>query len=225
MPQEFSWPGSLLTTVRQQNAPRFCDGAWAFATAGALSDRIKIARRGAGSEIVISPQVLLSCATEAKGCHGGSPDVALQYIKENGVTDETCSVYRATGWENGLECSGTMICKECTQHGTCAMPKNFYKYGIEDFGTLNEEDGMKAEIYKNGPIVCRMEIDDVIRKSYSTGVLSTTTKDTYNLNHDVTLTGWGVDSKTGKKYWEAKNSWGFEWGEEGFLRIERGSNT
>ena len=37
--------------------------------------------------------------------------LAFQWIHENYITDETCSVYRARGWENGYGCANTTFCK------------------------------------------------------------------------------------------------------------------
>ena len=45
-----------------------------------------------------------------------------------------------------------------------------------------------------------------------------------NLNHAISIVGWGVDAKEGP-YWVGRNSWGHYWGELGFFRIERGNNT
>jgi C1A family cysteine protease len=33
-----------------------------------------------------------------------------------------------------------------------------------------------------------------------------------NLNHSVVILGWGVDPKTGVKYWIVRNSYGRKWG-------------
>merc|ERR1712151_1132069 len=40
-----------------------------------------------------------------------------------------------------------------------------------------------------------------------------------DLNHGVTLDGYGEED--GKMYWLVRNSWGEEWGEEGYIKIVR----
>ena len=40
--------------------------------------------------------MILSCDSENDGCHGGSSFGAYRYIKENNISDETCSNYFKT---------------------------------------------------------------------------------------------------------------------------------
>lgn len=45
-----------------------------------------------------------------------------------------------------------------------------------------------------------------------------------NLNHSVTIIGWGVDPASGTKFWIVRNSYGSSWGDNGDFLVERGSN-
>merc|ERR1719183_1571871 len=65
---------------------------------------------------------------------------------------------------------------------------------------------------------------------YSDGIYTSTVKPTLQkesrttqtweqVDHAVLATGWGIED--GKKYWLVQNSWGQDWGEDGFFRIAR----
>lgn len=42
-----------------------------------------------------------------------------------------------------------------------------------------------------------------------------------NPSHWVTIVGFGYDASSKKKYWKLKNSWGADWGSQGYMFIVR----
>jgi len=42
------------------------------------------------------------------------------------------------------------------------------------------------------------------------------------VDHAVLLVGYGVDKKI--PYWTMQNSWGTDWGEDGYFRMQRGND-
>ena len=109
LPTEFWWGWvnftNYLTYQRNQHIPVYCGACWAFSATSALSDRIKIKRDAQWPDIILSPQVLISCELPDQGCHGGDARTAYEWIHNNNITDETCSPYQALGHDNGIGCS------------------------------------------------------------------------------------------------------------------------
>jgi cathepsin X len=62
-------------------------------------------------------------------------------------------------------------------------------------------------------------------EAYSGGVFCEKRSGPAEINHEVSLVGWGKDADTGKRFWVGRNSWGTYWGEMGFFRIEMGQNN
>ena len=114
------------------------------------------------------------------------------------------------------------------------------KYGYVGknyYGSTNEEEMMK-EIMENGPIVVALNASPDLYY-YSEGVFITNPTDSLKqsnddervagwmfTNHAVVCIGWGETIHDGKimKYWILKNSWGEEWGENGYFKMLRGVN-
>lgn len=58
--------------------------------------------------------------------------------------------------------------------------------------------------------------------AYSKGVYSANDCQE-NLNHAVLVVGYGTEN--GKDYWLIKNTWGTDWGLEGYFKLARNSNN
>lgn len=207
------------TANRNQHNPKYCGSCWAMATTSALSDRMKLMRKGAFPDINLSPQVLIDCVTQnsSHGCEGGDPTAAYSWILANGVPDETCTNYLSID----QECTPENVCRNCQPSGKCEAVDKYTKYEITEHGQVAGEDKMMAEIYARGPIACTIAVTKAF-EAYSGGIFNDTTG-AKALDHEISVAGWGVES--GVKYWIGRNSWGTFWGEGGWFRLIRGTNN
>jgi cathepsin X len=213
---------NFLTIVKNQHLPQYCGSCWAQAIASSLSDRIKIMRNGAWPDVNIAPQIFVSCSMADSGCHGGDFMTALKFGNENELTDETCSIYHARGHDNGYPCSPVVKCRDCSPHEDCNIPDQYNIYKVDKYASIQGEENMKAEISKNGPIVCAIDATDELYYNYTGGIFKDTTGAT-SLNHGISVVGYGEEN--GVKFWHVRNSWGDNWGEHGFFRLIRGVNN
>lgn len=77
---------------------------------------------------------------------------------------------------------------------------------------------MVDEVSAWGPISCTMALTKEFHE-YTGGIYEDKTG-RKNRDHEVEIVGYGVEN--GTKYWHVRNSWGSNWGEQGFFRIVRG---
>jgi len=92
LPAEFDsrkqWP-NCIHEIRDQAQ---CGSCWAFAASEVLSDRFCIATQGK-TDIILSPQDLVSCDKSDYGCQGGYLDHSWQYLVSTGIVSEECFPY------------------------------------------------------------------------------------------------------------------------------------
>merc|ERR1712032_304230 len=84
----------------------------------------------------------------------------------------------------------------------------------------SDEDQMAAWVAKHGPLSISIDAMTSIWWSYTGGIVSECCNT--DVDHAVLVVGFGEEN--GQKYWLVKNSWGENWGEQGYIRLERGSN-
>jgi cathepsin X len=111
-------------------------------------------------------------------------------MANNEVTDETCSIYRGRGLDNGQVCSPMNICRNCTPGEACVVPDQYYVYGVDEFGHVSGEQNMMQELYQRGPLACGIAIPADLEE-YTGGVYCDTTGD-LEIVHDISVVGYGV---------------------------------
>eukprot|EP01003_Olkasia_polycarbonata_P003961 NODE_285_length_1047_cov_62.924850_g243_i0.p1 GENE.NODE_285_length_1047_cov_62.924850_g243_i0~~NODE_285_length_1047_cov_62.924850_g243_i0.p1 ORF type:complete len:252 (+),score=79.01 NODE_285_length_1047_cov_62.924850_g243_i0:24-758(+) len=82
------------------------------------------------------------------------------------------------------------------------------------------EDQIAAFVAQYGPVSISIFAMTDIWWPYTGGIMEGCCAN--QADHAILLVGYGEDA--GKKYWWVKNSWSNTWGEDGYVRMARGSN-
>lgn len=201
------WPGCVGAILDQGQ----CGSCWAFGATESLSDRFCIQSKNK-TRVTLSPQSLVSCDWEGNfGCDGGIPQLAWEYMEWAGVLTLECLPYTA-GNGNVVSCPSS-----CP--GTPPYKKYYaQKFSQNTYLTVNE---IQQAIMTDGPVEGTMDVYDDFM-TYKSGVYVTSPNATYLGGHAIKIIGWGHDQASGLDYWICQNSWGPDWGLNGFFWIERG---
>lgn len=81
--------------------------------------------------------------------------------------------------------------------------------------TSKSPDQLKAALNK-GPVSVAIEADKAVFQQYTGGIISGSDCGT-SLDHGVLAVGYG--SENGQEYFIVKNSWGSNWGDNGFVKL------
>ena len=185
-----------------------CGSCYAFAAATAYSARMCRFNRNTGGNIVVSPQHLMDCTN---GCNGGNSMGCFGSMQANPAFELWCDPYQQVQTTCGQSC-GTGL----TYQGQSGSIRSVGGAGTN--GVLQ----IQLELIRGGPgVVAFIVKNDFF--GYSGGIYTPSATATDVGGHAVTLVGWGVENSV--PYWIVQNSWGSGWGEGGFFRILRGSDT
>lgn len=232
-PENFSWCDkdgvNYCTQTMNQHIPQYCGSCWAWGSTSALADRIKIARKAQGTDIMLSVQHMLNCGN-AGSCHGGSVDGPYQWIHQlsksgTGISYLTSQPYLACSKEShegfckqvDTHCKAENVARTCGDFGMpCVGLSRYPNATISDYGSISGKNAMMREIFNRGPIACGINAGPI--RDYTTGIAKGILP---LVDHVVSVVGWGTDPKEGM-FWIVRNSWGEYWGEQGYVRVQAG---
>jgi len=182
-----------------------CGSCWSFSTTGAIEGAWAVAGHGLQS---LSEQHLVSCDNNDgnAGCGGGWPYKAMDYVRTHGIDTESSYPY-SSGSGTAPACassSGTRASVSVTGHTTLEQ----------------DEEVMAAWVAKFGPLSVSIDAMTQLWWPYTGGIMTGCCNT--ELDHAVLVVGFGEEN--GQKYWLIKNSWAQSWGEQGYIRLERGTN-
>jgi len=201
-----------------------CTASWAIAIASALSNRFCVQNPTEYGELMLSAQELLSCDVRQRGCDGGDMDTAWEYIERQGLVSELCFPYQADRAMGNIGCKS-----KCSTETPLKAASHCVVGGDPDMPAAEVMKGIKKEIFNNGPVDAAIFlVDDFLvfqRGLYQEERTATplVNRNRQRLLHAVKIIGWGQER--GLDYWIIENSWGEDWGENGYARIRAGGSV
>jgi len=194
-PASVDWrTAGAVTPVKNQQQ---CGSCWSFSSTGSIEGAWFLAK---GELISLSEQQLVDCSTAQgnQGCNGGMMDYAFEYVIANGgITTEDAYPYTATG-PNNCSAAGKPIA--ATLSGYTDVP-------------ANSDEALMTAVAQQ-PVSVAIEADQAAFQFYTSGVLTAACGS--NLDHGVLVVGYNSDA------WIVKNSWGPDWGDNGYIQLARG---
>lgn len=135
-----------------------------------------------------------------KGCSGGLMDKAFNYVLQNGLETETDYSYKH-------------------RDQTCKYDSDKLKLlvgELQTFKDIPKGDGQSLENAVATRVVS-VGVDASPLYDYVGGVI--TDKGYTDIYHGVAIVGYGYDDIQEVDYWLVRNSWGQDWGEQGYFRV------
>ncbi|KIG12744.1 peptidase C1A, papain [Enhygromyxa salina] len=193
----FSW-GDSLGPIRNQGA---CGSCWAFAAVSTLEASNAIIN---GAKPDLAEQHALSCSGGGS-CYGGWYTPIYEWLGggKDGLQTEQSVPYQASD-------------NKCSANGKTAYEVETWGW-VDPVATMPKVADIKSAMCKYGAITAAVAATPAFI-AYSGGTFDE--KSNANVNHAVVLVGWDDD----RGAWLMRNSWGTNWGEDGYMWIAYGSN-
>merc|ERR1712168_331060 len=193
----------FVSPVKNQHS---CGSCAAFASTAAIETCFK---KKVGVFGDYSEQQLVDCAYHqhgANGCDGAAPHIYIKWADENKIRLAHESQYPYKNEETNYTCPSLPVYNQGVR-----ISGSFYTYA-------GDEDLLKKLVYEHGAVVAGVKAAGPFGK-YGGGIFEGCPAGS-RPDHAITVVGYGTEG--GVPFWLIKNSWGNNWGENGFIRMKRG---
>merc|ERR1712141_333979 len=213
LPASVDWRDKgAISAVKDQG---YCGSCWAFATAETIESYLQINSGNSVEEL--SAQHITSCTPNelscggTGGCQGSIPQLGFVYTQLFGLTKEEDYPYTS----GNLGVTGNCKYKPST-YDTVATLRGY------EVLPRNNLEAVMNHIANVGPL--SVAVDASSWSFYGGGVFDGCD---YNrnieINHAVQLVGYGTESEG--DFWLVRNSWGPNWGDNGYIKLKRESTV
>jgi parallel beta-helix repeat protein len=224
LPSYFDWKNkdgqNWMTSVKYQGTT--CGSCWAFSAIGTVEAQYNIAKNNSNYDLDLSEEYLVSDCFQGvphSDCRGGWNYQALEYITDNGVSNETCfpyNDYNCGVLQDKVTCSSATCnyytnnkCSDYTCSDRCGVwQNNLYK--IDNYESVSPSENIteiENWLVNHGPISADMKITGGYFNYNATENNTYRCNIDYPVDHAVIITGY---NNTGN-YWIVKNSYGTDW--------------
>jgi len=185
-----------------------CGSCWAFAAVAVIEERYK---NKYGRLAMLSEQQLVDCTSASNGCNGGSSYAAWQYTQKRG------------GVAHWLNYPYTASDHSCRDGSVPVVSGTAPTYIGSSSGRSYGEYHIAAMVERQGAHVVYVNAKNW--KYYKEGIMSACGCGSGQTNHAVALVGYMINPWDDVYFWMIKNSWGRDWGVDGYIFLSFGENT
>ncbi|XP_033742174.1 cathepsin O-like [Pecten maximus] len=203
IPKKLDWRNfknqSYVSPVKNQNS---CGGCWAFSTAELTESMYAIQKHLPPPDL--SVQEIIDCAMYNSGCTGGDTCAAMQWLVDSHVPLVSDKDYPLTDESD--------YCKLLPTSSTGVKVSN---YTCRSY-LQNEQDMLM--LLSDGPLT--VSVDATLWANYQGGIIQHHCGTT--INHAVVIVGYDLTGDI--PYYIVRNSWGPDFGINGYLHVKIGEN-